>query len=156
MVQPVPADEAAENEPVAEAELSNAVSRLTDEDTQPRERRRLLGRIIRVELRERGVKDLFRPQKAINWVTDAVTRVAPHIQVRDLDTLRAHHGGLEGDELAERLIRNASRVTTGIGAVIWTAGVEPGSTVAVFGLGGIGLNVIQGARMVGAARIVGV
>jgi S-(hydroxymethyl)glutathione dehydrogenase/alcohol dehydrogenase len=47
-------------------------------------------------------------------------------------------------------------VTTGIGAVIWTAGVEPGSNVAVFGLGGIGLNVIQGARMVGAARIIGV
>src|ERR687898_1000166 len=47
-------------------------------------------------------------------------------------------------------------VTTGIGAVIWTAGVEPGSNVAVFGLGGIGLNVIQGARMVGANRIVGV
>ena len=47
-------------------------------------------------------------------------------------------------------------VTTGIGAVIYTAKVEAGSTVAVFGLGGIGLNVIQGARMVGAARIIGV
>jgi S-(hydroxymethyl)glutathione dehydrogenase/alcohol dehydrogenase len=47
-------------------------------------------------------------------------------------------------------------VTTGVGAVIWTAGVEPGSNVVVFGLGGIGLNVIQGARLVGAARIVGV
>src|SRR5690606_7317244 len=47
-------------------------------------------------------------------------------------------------------------VTTGIGAVIYTAGVEPGSNVVVFGLGGIGLNVIQGARMVGADRIIGV
>ncbi len=47
-------------------------------------------------------------------------------------------------------------VTTGIGAAIWTAGVEPGSTVAVFGLGGIGLNVIQGARMAGANRIIGI
>ncbi len=47
-------------------------------------------------------------------------------------------------------------VTTGIGAVLFTARVEPGSTVIVFGLGGIGLNVIQGARMVGATRIVGV
>jgi S-(hydroxymethyl)glutathione dehydrogenase/alcohol dehydrogenase len=47
-------------------------------------------------------------------------------------------------------------VTTGIGAVINTAKVEPGSNVVVFGLGGIGLNVIQGARMVGADRIVGV
>src|SRR5208282_3398389 len=47
-------------------------------------------------------------------------------------------------------------VTTGVGAVINTAKVTPGSTVAVFGLGGIGLNVLQGARMVGADRIIGV
>jgi S-(hydroxymethyl)glutathione dehydrogenase/alcohol dehydrogenase len=47
-------------------------------------------------------------------------------------------------------------VTTGLGAVINTAKVEPGSNVVVFGLGGIGLNVIQGARMVGADMIVGV
>ena len=47
-------------------------------------------------------------------------------------------------------------VTTGIGAVINTAGVEPGANVVVFGLGGIGLNVIQGARLAGAGRIVGV
>ena len=47
-------------------------------------------------------------------------------------------------------------VTTGIGAVINTAKVEPGSNVVVFGLGGIGLNVVQGARMAGANMIVGV
>jgi len=47
-------------------------------------------------------------------------------------------------------------VTTGIGAVINTARVEPGANVVVFGLGGIGLNVIQGARMAGANMIVGV
>jgi S-(hydroxymethyl)glutathione dehydrogenase/alcohol dehydrogenase len=47
-------------------------------------------------------------------------------------------------------------VTTGVGAVLFTAKVEPGATVVVFGLGGIGLNVIQGARMVGAGKIVGV
>ena len=47
-------------------------------------------------------------------------------------------------------------VTTGIGAVIFTAKMEAGATVAVFGLGGIGLNVIQGARMVGATRIIGI
>ncbi len=47
-------------------------------------------------------------------------------------------------------------VTTGLGAVINTAKVEPGSNVVVFGLGGIGLNVIQGAKMVGASRIIGV
>ena len=47
-------------------------------------------------------------------------------------------------------------VTTGVGAVAFDAKVEPGSTVAIFGLGGIGLNVIQGAKMVGADRIIGV
>jgi len=49
-----------------------------------------------------------------------------------------------------------NRKETGIGAVINTAKVEPGANVVVFGLGGIGLNVVQGARMVGANMIVGV
>jgi len=47
-------------------------------------------------------------------------------------------------------------VTTGVGAVAFDAKVEPGANVVVFGLGGIGLNVIQGARMVGANKIIGV
>ena len=47
-------------------------------------------------------------------------------------------------------------VTTGTGAVIFTAKVEAGANVVVFGLGGIGLNVIQGAKMVGADKIIGV
>ena len=47
-------------------------------------------------------------------------------------------------------------VTTGVGAVVNTAKVEPGANVVVFGLGGIGLNVIQGARLVGADKIIGV
>src|SRR5712675_2109080 len=47
-------------------------------------------------------------------------------------------------------------VTTGIGAVINTAKVEPGANVVVFGLGGIGLNVVQGARLAGADKIIGV
>ncbi|MEY8702250.1 S-(hydroxymethyl)glutathione dehydrogenase/class III alcohol dehydrogenase [Francisella philomiragia] len=47
-------------------------------------------------------------------------------------------------------------VTTGVGAVVKTANVEAGASVVVFGLGGIGLNVIQGAKLVGAGQIVGV
>ena len=47
-------------------------------------------------------------------------------------------------------------VTTGVGAVLFTAKVEAGANVAVFGLGGIGLNVIQGAKMVGADKIIGI
>ncbi|MCH9638170.1 MAG: S-(hydroxymethyl)glutathione dehydrogenase/class III alcohol dehydrogenase [Betaproteobacteria bacterium] len=47
-------------------------------------------------------------------------------------------------------------VTTGIGAVLFTAKAEAGSNIAVFGLGGIGLNVIQGAKMIGADKIIGI
>ncbi len=47
-------------------------------------------------------------------------------------------------------------VTTGVGAVVFTAKVEPGSSCVVFGLGGIGLNVIQGLKLVGADKIIGV
>jgi len=47
-------------------------------------------------------------------------------------------------------------VTTGLGAVLYTAKVEPGANVVIFGLGGIGLNVVQGARMAGADKIIGV
>ena len=47
-------------------------------------------------------------------------------------------------------------MTTGVGAVVNTAKVEPGANVVVFGLGGIGLNVVQGARLVGANRIIGI
>jgi S-(hydroxymethyl)glutathione dehydrogenase / alcohol dehydrogenase len=47
-------------------------------------------------------------------------------------------------------------VTTGVGAVVNTARVAPGSSVAIFGLGGVGLNIVQGARIAGAATIIGV
>jgi S-(hydroxymethyl)glutathione dehydrogenase / alcohol dehydrogenase len=47
-------------------------------------------------------------------------------------------------------------VPTGVGSVIYTAGVEAGSTVVVFGLGGVGLNVVDGARLAGASQIIGV
>ncbi len=63
---------------------------------------------------------------------------------------------VRADAPFEKICYIGCGVTTGIGAVIHTAKVWPGATVAVFGLGGIGLNVVQGARMVGADRIIGV
>ena len=63
---------------------------------------------------------------------------------------------IRSDAPFEKICYIGCGVTTGIGAVINTAKVEPGASVVVFGLGGIGLNVIQGARMVGADKIVGV
>jgi hypothetical protein len=49
-------------------------------------------------------------------MADVVGDIAPHVPVRDLDTLRRHLGGLDGDDLADRLVRNAARATAGIGA----------------------------------------
>ena len=63
---------------------------------------------------------------------------------------------VRSDAPFEKICYIGCGVTTGIGAVAFTMKVEPGSTVAVFGLGGIGLNVIQGARLAGADMIVGV
>jgi len=60
------------------------------------------------------------------------------------------------DAPLDRICLLGCGVTTGIGAVLHTAKVEPGSSIAVFGLGGIGLSVIQGAVMAGAERIIGV
>ncbi len=60
------------------------------------------------------------------------------------------------DAPLEKVCLLGCAVTTGIGAVLHTARVEPGSSVAVFGLGGVGLSVVQGAVMAGAERIIGV
>jgi hypothetical protein len=97
-------------------ELVQAVQELAEEDVEPARRRRLLGRLVREQTRRRGVRDLFKPKAAVQWMVDAITDIAPHLPVRDLSTLRRHYDGLDGEPLAERLVRNASRVTAGIGA----------------------------------------
>jgi S-(hydroxymethyl)glutathione dehydrogenase/alcohol dehydrogenase len=63
---------------------------------------------------------------------------------------------VRADAPLEKICLLGCAVTTGIGAVLHTAKVEPGSSVAVFGLGGVGLSVIQGAVMAGAERIIAV
>jgi len=97
-------------------ELTQAVQELAEEDVEPARRRKLLGRLVRDQARKRGVKELFRPKAAVRWIADAIGDITPHIPVRDLETLRRHYDGLDGEQLAERLVRNASRVTAGIGA----------------------------------------
>lgn len=101
--------------PVATPEMSKTVAELTTEELAPAERRKLLSRLVG-EVRQRGVSSLFKPKAAMKWVADAVTDVAPHIPVRDLETLRRHHPGLDGDALADRLVRNAARATAAVGA----------------------------------------
>jgi hypothetical protein len=102
--------------PTPDEGLSSAVAALTDEDLEPATRRRLLGQVVREQIRARGARSLVKPKEAVRWLVDSVTAVAPHIPVRNLETLRRHYPDLEGDALAERLVRNAARVTAGIGA----------------------------------------
>ncbi|HET6211448.1 MAG TPA: hypothetical protein VFE14_01110 [Micromonosporaceae bacterium] len=96
-------------------ELSGTVAALTSEDLEPAQRRRLLGRLV-ADVRARGIGDVFKPRAVAGWVADTLGDVAPRIPIRDLQTLRGHHDGLDGDALAERLIRNASRATASVGA----------------------------------------
>jgi S-(hydroxymethyl)glutathione dehydrogenase/alcohol dehydrogenase len=63
---------------------------------------------------------------------------------------------IRSDAPLEKVCLLACGITTGIGAVLNTAKVHPGATVAVFGLGGVGLSVVQGAAMAGAGRIIGI
>jgi uncharacterized protein (DUF697 family) len=107
-------------EPVAaepdNTELGRTVAELTADDLEPAGRRELLGRLVG-DIRRRGLGQLFRPKAALRWMADVVTDVAPHVPIRDRETLSRHFPGLSDDDLAERLIRNAARSTAGIGAV---------------------------------------
>jgi uncharacterized protein (DUF697 family) len=98
-----------------DAEIGATVAALTADDLEPEGRRKLLGRLV-TDVRRRGLGQLFRPAAALRWMTDVVGDIAPHVPVRDLDTLHEHFAGLDGDDLADRLIRNAARATGGIGA----------------------------------------
>jgi hypothetical protein len=103
-----------EMEPV-DNDLGKTVAALTADDIEPAGRRRLLGRLVD-DVRRRGLGQVFRPKAAVRWMADVIGDIAPHVPVRDLETLRAHFDGLDGEELAERLIRNAARSTAGVGA----------------------------------------
>jgi len=97
-------------------EVAQTVAALAEADLQPAQRRRLLRPLVD-SARQRGLGGMFRPKTALRWIADTVIEIAPHVPVRDLATLRVHHDGLDGEELAERLIRNAARATGGVGAV---------------------------------------
>jgi hypothetical protein len=102
--------------PARPDELSAVVAELAEGELDQAGRTKVLGRLISA-MRERGLSAVFRPGTAVKWIADAVTDLAPHVPVRDLDTLRQHYPGLNDDALAERLIRNATRATAGVGAV---------------------------------------
>lgn len=96
------------------SEVGALVERLSDDrkiDTATRRRllRRLTGALVRRQ-RKAGVRGAF------DGATDILIQIAPRIPVRDLDTLREHHRGLTGEQLADALTRNAARATTAVGA----------------------------------------
>jgi hypothetical protein len=97
-------------------EMAELVGRLSTEEDMDRETRgRLLGRIARLmaaSARRAGAAGVGRGR----WLTDTVMEIAPHVPVRDLETLRNHHDGLTGEALAESVVRAAQRATTGVGA----------------------------------------
>lgn len=108
-------------------ETTDALARLTEPDLSTTDRRRLLGRAVSGLGRGAG-RAMRGPRAAAGWASDLVIAVAPHLTVRDLDTLQRHYGGKSGDELADAVIRNAARTTASIGAagggiaaVEWTA-----------------------------------
>ena len=111
---------AAQPEPVSQTpgsdvELGRTVVALTADDLEPAGRRQLMGRLIG-DVRARALGRLFRPKAALRWMADVIADVAPHVPVRDRATLQRHFPGMDDEELAERLIRNATRATAGVGA----------------------------------------
>ena len=96
-------------------EVAEVVDRLSDGDLDGRERGRLLAQLTRLitgGVRAAGAKAALTGR----YLADVVTDLAPHVVVRDLPTLQAHYGGLSGEELADALVRQASRATAGVGA----------------------------------------
>ena len=96
-------------------EVGALVARLSDEGLDRRERGRLLARLT--ALLAGGARAAGgRAALSGKWLVDLVTESAPHIPVRDLLSLREHHGGRSGDDLADALIVSASRATAAVGA----------------------------------------
>jgi hypothetical protein len=94
------------------SELGDHVARLTADDLDRAERGRVLGALAKA-LAGGARAATFSGRRLADLVSD---EIAPHLPVRDLLTLRQHHHGLSGDELAAALIRNASVLNAGIGA----------------------------------------
>lgn len=96
-------------------EVGDLVARLSDVDLDRRERGRLLFRLA--GLLGSGARAAgARAAVSGRWLSEAVAEVTPHLPVRDLLTLRQHHHGLSGDDLADAIVATASRTTAAIGA----------------------------------------
>lgn len=104
------------DQPVGDADdLGATVAELTADDVSSTRRGQLLGHLVG-QVQTRGFGDLFRPGSALGWMVDTIAEIAPHVPVRDRATLRRHFPDLDGEALAERLVRNAARASAGVGA----------------------------------------
>jgi len=96
-------------------EVAELVTTLSDSGATRRQRAAVLGRLSQVaaaRAKEAGIKAVGSGK----YMADLLLEAAPHIPVRDLETLSRHHKGLTGEPLADALVRNAQRATAGIGA----------------------------------------
>jgi uncharacterized protein (DUF697 family) len=116
--------------PTDRPDLGHELERITRGDAD----RRSIGRLTRAvasSARKAGRRAVLSGQ----WATEQIVDLAPRIPVRDLETLKAHHGGLSGAALAGELIRNASRVagTVGMasGALVSAEEFSPPAWVAI-------------------------
>ena len=100
--------------------LGANLARLTSEDLTQSERSRLLVGVSGA-LAGRAKSASARTIGSGRWLADVLLEAAPHIPIRDLNTLSAHHHGLEGEALAAALVANAAKLTTGIGAAAGAA-----------------------------------
>jgi hypothetical protein len=95
--------------------MAELVGRLSTDDMDRETRGRLLrkfARLMTARARSTGAAGVARGR----WLADLVAEIAPHLPVRDLETLSSHHGGMKGEALADSLVRAAQRATTGVGA----------------------------------------
>ena len=101
--------------PAVSEETTTALARLTESELTPAERRKLLRRAV-ISVGRGAGKALRGPKAAVSWATDVLMTVVPRLAVRDLETLQRHYPGKYGEELADALVRNASRVAASLGA----------------------------------------
>ncbi|MDH2424294.1 hypothetical protein [Sphaerisporangium sp. TRM90804] len=101
----------------ADAEVAEIVGKLSGGDVvDGAERRRLLGRLS-VALVGAARKARETGEGRGRWLADLFTSITPRLQIRDLETLIEHHGGLTGDALADDLVRTATKGTMAVGAI---------------------------------------
>lgn len=107
-----------QGEKLDEKQVQSAVTELASAELDTTDRKRLLERIAATAGgSRRGLRRfILGPGAAVRWVLDTLIDIAPHLPIRDLETLSKHHDGKTGEELADALVRNASRATAGIGA----------------------------------------